>query len=72
MDIFECERKAQDCGYNSATFDLVNKETGARIAAKWLDAYFGLLQLEGQDGFIRAKDVAEIGPLVCENFNVPD
>ena len=69
MNLHECERKAQEEGYNTATFDLVNTQTGSRLSCKWLDAYFGMFVPDGQTGFTMVRDVEEMGlPLTCENF----
>jgi hypothetical protein len=69
MDIYECERRAKDDGaFDKATFDILGPN-GA-IKCRWLDAYFGLLQAEGQEGFWTVKDVAAIPGLSIENYSV--
>lgn len=66
MTLPQCEELAKDVGFNSATFDLVGPK--GRFKAKWLDAYMGLFELEGQKGFIRAKDLMFATDLWCENL----
>jgi len=69
MSILECKARAQDEGYETATFDIVG--AGGCLKAKWLDAYMGLFQIEGEKGF-RMTSEAEIQfsrlGLRCENF----
>lgn len=71
MDIHECERKAiADGAYDKAQFDLVSP-TGAMMHCRWLDAYFGLIQVDGESGFCHTRDIASISGLSVENYHVP-
>jgi hypothetical protein len=66
MTFAQCERKAKDIGYDSATFDIC-APNGKRIGAKWLDAYFGLFMVDGSNGFCRAEQFEDMG-CWCENI----
>ena len=69
MSLVECEDRAKDEGFDSATFEIVGP--GGRMKAKWLDAYMGLFQIEGRDGFITTSDAKQqfrVLGLHCENF----
>lgn len=68
--INDCMQLAQDSeAFDTATFDLVGPR--GRIKAKWLDAYMGLLQVEGDSGFCMARDF-DRHDIHCENFDIPD
>ena len=69
MSIIECEDKAKDEGYNCATFDLVSP--AGVLQCRWLDAYMGIFQVEGQKGFVTVGDVKRLLGLRCANFAVP-
>lgn len=70
MTFAECAEKAKDAdSHDSATFDVVG--VGGRASAKWLDAYFGLFIIDGENGFSSGKE-AEAHGLWCENFKVKD
>lgn len=69
MSLVECEDRAKDEGWDSATFEIVGP--GGRTKAKWLDAYMGCFQVEGQDGFLMTSDAKRTFKnmgLHCENF----
>ena len=66
MSLVECKNRAQDEGYNTATFDLCG--ILGRKKCKWLDAYMGLFQFEGNDGFVMTNDVKHMN-VWCENFS---
>lgn len=67
--INDCERLACQCdASDSATFEIVGP-TG-RIKAKWLDAYMGILRVEGEDGFCMTRDF-DRPDIHCENFAIP-
>lgn len=66
MDIFACQRKAKrDGAFNTATFTLIGP--GGSFKCKWLDAYFGMFEIEGQEGFVMASD-CEGRPLVVTDY----
>lgn len=66
MDIFACQRKAQrDGAFDSATFTL-NGSSGS-LKCKWLDAYFGMFQIEGQDGFVMVSALEDL-PLTVSDY----
>ena len=66
MTIWECQRKAQKIGYNSATFYLVGCK--GRLKCRWLDAFLGLFIPEGNDGFMMVKDIESFPDICCENL----
>lgn len=47
IPIRECEQKAQEEGFDSATFTLAGP-TGL-LKCKWIDAYLGVLELSTED-----------------------
>lgn len=69
MSLVECEDRAKDEGFDTATFDIVG--ANGTMKAKWLDAYMGMFQIEGQKGFLMTNDAKhhfrQLG-LHCENF----
>ena len=66
MSILQCEALAKDIGFDSATFDLCGPN--GRMKAKWLDAYMGIFQIDGQEGFIMTSQVQFAQNLWCENL----
>ena len=69
MSLVECEDRAKDEGFDSATFEVVGPN--GRVKAKWLDAYMGIFTVEGKDGFLMvgdAKHTFRTLGLHCENF----
>lgn len=69
MSLVECEDRAKDEGFDTATFEVVGPN--GRMKAKWLDAYMGLFTVEGQTGFMtvnEAKHTFKAMGLHCENF----
>lgn len=71
MNIYECERLAQEHGFNTVTF-LADFPIGT-VKCKWLDAYMGLIQIdmdELRDGFVTTSELAQDFPnLHCHNLN---
>ena len=65
MTINQCERLAKDLGTN-ATFDLCGPK--GKIKAKWLDAYMGLFQIEGSEGFVMTRQFEMRPDVWCENL----
>lgn len=69
--IDECERLAKDLGaHDSMTFDLVGPS--GRLGAKWLDAYYGLFQLDrDKDKCLSTAQFAYVADIHCENLSWP-
>jgi hypothetical protein len=66
LTIQQCQRLAEKAGFDSATFDLCGPK--GKLKAKWLDAYMGMFQVEGSDGFMMTRQL-EFNPDVwCENL----
>ena len=66
LNINQCQELAKEFGYDSATFELVGPK--GRLKTKWLDAYFGFFQIEGQDGFNTVSQFQFAPDLYCENL----
>ena len=66
LSIQQCQSMAQDVGFDSATFDLCGPK--GRLKAKWLDAYFGMFQIEGNENFVMAKQFEFAPDVWCENL----
>ena len=65
MKIDECERLAQDLGFDSTSFDLtINLKTHK---ANWLDAYMGAFTVEGFNGVFYTSQIRHIDHN-CENL----
>lgn len=65
MNLYQCKKYAKDNGFDSVEF-IAKFPTGDR-KCKWLDAYFGMFEIEGLDGFVMANGIDEMFPsLVCE------
>ena len=66
MNIYQCEEKAKEIGFNKAKFLAFFP---ARIAqCHWVDAYFGFFTIDDIDGMVRAKDIdAEFPDLVVSD-----
>lgn len=60
MNIYQCQRKAKDVGFDSAKF--VAMFPAGPKECKWLDAYFGFFQVEGIEGFLSVNDIDEQFP----------
>ena len=68
MTIHQCEMRAQDEGFDTATFDLCGPL--GKKSCRWEDAYMGTLEVEGK--LILVSDqmrFLSIDRLWCENFN---
>lgn len=70
MDIFECQRQAQEIGHDTATFD-AHFPAGV-FPCKWMDAYFGLFTVNApgmDDGFVSVRQMNEAFPgFECKNL----
>lgn len=65
MNIYQCQEIAKHMK-SKVTFDLVGPR--GRTKVKWLDVDLGLIQIEGESGFIRAKDLMWAVDITCENL----
>jgi len=54
MTIDEICEYAKDNGFDSLEFEFINLK-GEKVKCKWLDAYFGMFEIEGSEGFITVK-----------------
>jgi hypothetical protein len=68
MNILQCQKLAEDVGYNSTTFDLCGPTE--KLKAKWLDAYFGFFEIEGQEGFLMVSQFQFSPNVWCENLRI--
>lgn len=60
ISLLECEERAKDEGYNSASFWALFPKGLTRCT--WLDAYFGLFQIDGIEGFVTTRDMRQRFP----------
>ena len=69
MNIFQCQHKAEDIGFDKAKF--VALFPCGPVVCQWLDAYMGLFKadMEGlRDGFLMVNDIDEQFPnLICSD-----
>jgi len=71
VSILQCQEIAKDVdASDSMTFELHGPK--GKKKAKWLDAYMGLFQIEGEDGFFMVKDFKYAPGLICKNLNKGD
>lgn len=64
--IGQCEEIAKKIGFDSTTFDLCGPK--GKLKAKWIDAHFGMFEVEGHVGFLMSSQF-ELSPDVwCENI----
>lgn len=68
LTINQCQELAKDVGYDKATFDLVGPK--GRKPCKWLDAYMGMFQIDGDKGFVMVHQLQFVSDLWCENLRV--
>lgn len=58
MDIYRAERLAQDMAVNrdwDKSFLLVGPN--GPVECEWLDPYFGMFQIKGEEGFVMTKQI---------------
>lgn len=63
MNLYQCEKKAQDIGFDKAKF--VALFPSGPIECKWIDAYFGLfsINVDGlRDSFVTTRQIDEMFP----------
>ena len=74
MNLYQCQEKAKDIGFDKAKF--VAMFPCGPVQCQWLDAYFGFLKvnIEGlRDGFISVKQIDQEYPdLFCSEPFVTD
>ena len=74
MNLYQCEERAQEIGYNKAAF--VAMFPAGPKKCRWLDAYMGLFVIdedELRDGFVMTRDIDHQFPdLLCSAPYVPD
>jgi len=71
MNLYQCENKAKEVGYDSMEF-MALFPAGPK-KCKWLDAYMGLFQIDGIEGFVTTKQIdKQIPDLVCVPLLVED
>lgn len=70
LTIHQCQDLAKKVGFDKTTFDLVGPK--GRLPAKWIDAYFGFFEVEGQEGFLSVAQIGYAQNLHCENVQVID
>lgn len=70
MTLRECERKAQQEGFDSARFELVHNGRIRKVG--WLDAYLGMMIFEElPKGFVTIDTAETMFPgAVCQNFYI--
>jgi len=65
MNIYQCQKYAEREGFDSVKFT-ADFPAGTRTCT-WLDAYFGMFQIDGIDGFVMVRDVdSQFPDLECE------
>lgn len=71
ISIVECEKLAQDVGFDSTTFLLVGP-FGLK-KARWLDAYFGMLTFDGlaDDKMVMTSQLADMDGISVLNVDWP-
>jgi hypothetical protein len=70
MNINQCQRLAEKIGFDKATFDLCGPK--GKLKAKWLDAYMGIFQIAGQEGFVMTRQFEFQPDVWCENLMVEE
>lgn len=62
MNIYQMQHEAEDrmTDGRPMNFALINRQ-GVPISAEWLDPFFGLVRIAGQDGFCRVEDLSALG-----------
>lgn len=66
MTIHQCQELAKKAGYDKTEFLLCGPK--GKMKAKWLDAYFGMFQIEGSDGFVMVQQFAFNPDVWCESL----
>lgn len=70
MNLYQCQEKAKDEGFDCATFDA--EFPIGTVKCEWLDAYMGIFKIKHpglEDGFVTVQDIDSNYPsIVCSNF----
>jgi hypothetical protein len=66
VSLHQCEELAKKLGFDSLRFDLVGPK--GRKHCRWLDAYFGLFQIDGEDTAICTNQLTFVPDIWCENL----
>lgn len=69
IDIYRAQKLAEEHGFDSCTMTALNSH-GAVIRLKWLDAYMGLVAVEGKEdeGFLTIQDLDITGIQIISVF----
>jgi hypothetical protein len=74
MNIYQCEERAKEIGFDKAKF--VALFPSGPKECKWLDAYMGLFVIDEEglrDGFVMTRDIDRQFPdLYCSEPYIPD
>lgn len=74
MNLYQCQEKAKDVGFDKAQFEATFPS--GKFTCTWVDAYFGFFTVDCpgmDDGFIRVKEIDEMFPtLECENLRIQE
>lgn len=60
MNIYQCQEKAKQVGFDSAVFT-ADFPSGKR-KCRWLDAYMGMFRVEDIEGFMLIRRIDEMFP----------
>ena len=64
MNLYQCENKAKDIGYDKAKFIALFPK--GLVECQWADAYFGIFKIEGMKGHVTTRQIDnEFPDLVC-------
>lgn len=66
VSILQCQELAKDLGYDSTLFEL-HGPSGFKNC-KWMDAYFGVFQIVGSNGFLMVSDFQFVPDVWCKNL----
>lgn len=70
VHILQCQVLAKKIGFGKTKFDLCGP-TG-RLKARWIDAYLGFFEIEGQEEIYRVSDIQFVNDIWCENIELGD
>lgn len=71
LTISQCQEIAKKSG-NFDTMEFYLCGPARKLKAKWLDAYAGFFQLEGQENFIMVKTILFANDLWCETIDTDE
>jgi hypothetical protein len=60
ISLYDCQQLAKTEGFDFSTFTAIFPSGPKKCT--WLDAYFGLFQVDGLEGFLRVDDIVEKMP----------